>query len=199
MPGTGSATPDPAIWIRETLIGANEEYYFSYILERHYPGTYFAFTDVLHLCTFSLCDGSLVADTTLCRTAHVDTTTLGDWTRKDEVHVFPDIGHYLAQRRVELAFPMRFYQKESLVVTPDGIYFESGDKRSQLLAREALGGVFVSDTDEIRLVGQLSVGAYCFLIIESGHWNLDCDSSHRVLPVSKSLIDAARKQLWGTK
>lgn len=70
IPGTLPATPNAAAWVRETLIGANAEHYFSYIFERHQPGSYYAFTDVFRLCTFSLRDGSLVEDTTLCRTAY---------------------------------------------------------------------------------------------------------------------------------
>lgn len=177
-------TPNPSTWTREVLLGANDEVYVSYILERKNPGSYYEFTEKHYLSTFNVADGSVVEQLLLRETFHRDTTTLGDWVRMDTVRETIDVDQYLADRNVGVAFPDNAGTVE---VSVNGVFLWLGDRREQLVSADDLKKVLADPAGPVRFVEQYTApfSGYRFLSISSGYGG-DQDAATRILPVPEA-------------
>jgi hypothetical protein len=178
-------------------VGASDDYYYSYLLERDYPGSYYTFTDILHLCKFSLRDGSLVSDTILSRTVHADTTTFGKWDRRDEIDQISDLSGYLADQGAKLVFPSRSFWYDNLVITSEGLFLSEGDARLELVGGATLRELL--PPRNFRLVEQYRAGDYYLFLIASGSNCIDSDYSCRIIPVSVAAAEEIARPLRSRK
>lgn len=193
-------TPNPSTWTRELLLGASDEVYVAYVLERKNPGSYYEFTERHYLSTFNVADGSVVEQHLLRETLHRDTTTLGEWARVDTVHETIDAGQYLADRNAGLAFSDNTGTVE---VSTDGVFLRLGDRRERLVPADELKRVLADPPGPVRLVEQYTApfSGYRFLSISSGYGG-DQDAATRILPVPEAeymrVLSKLREQIETT-
>ncbi len=134
---TGCATPSASNWQRESLIGANDKYFYSFIAERANPPSYFEYTETLSLAQYELTTGKLANKTIVRKTRHIDKEANNNWTVEEQQTTSFDLNQFLSNNRVTYAFPAE--TSETRFLLQEGNLYLQGDKgKSVLVAKSAL-------------------------------------------------------------
>lgn len=196
------ATPSPATWRREILLGTSDASYFTYLMERDYPPTYYAYTDSLFLLRYSLATGELEEKRLLRKTRHVDEAADGRWKAVEEAVAPFSTDAYLLRERMEPAFPADGHPAErsrgghDLEVTPRGIFLSDGRKRAVLMDEEALRRRFgESGPDEPVIVERFEERGRLFLVVRSGKACSDMDLWQIVCKIDDASVKKAAESL----
>jgi hypothetical protein len=129
------ATPSAAIWQRESLIGSNDKYFYTFLLERNNPATYFEYTETFSLAQYEIASRKLVNTTVIRKTRHVDEQADGNWVKTEQQTKAFDLNQFLTKANLNYAFPADSGDTQWLMQA-DGIYLQ-GDKGKVILVPKA--------------------------------------------------------------
>ena len=124
------ATPDASTWKRELLIGANDTHFYSYVIERENPSSYFEYTETLLLAKYAITTGQLAEKITIRKTLHLDKEGNNNWTTEEQLTTPFDLNHFLTENHVSYAFPNNIGDAQ-IVVKTEGFFLQ--DEKSQVV------------------------------------------------------------------
>lgn len=98
-------TPSPSKWEREIFIGANETHYYTYLIKRTLPGSYYTYTDSVFLKKNLIQYNRVIEKRVLRVIKHIDETTYGDWKQYEQFSDFFSVDEYLVGEKVYYSIP----------------------------------------------------------------------------------------------
>lgn len=144
-----AVTPSPSKWEREIFIGADRTHYYTYLIKRTLPGSYYTYTDSTYLNKILITGNKIVERYIVRVTRHVDETTMGDWKQTELLDQAFNVEEYLIKEKITYAMPERdllFYYNLSIENNELSIFKAN---RAVLLDSVALGNLIKVDWKEI--------------------------------------------------
>lgn len=197
---TSKATPTKAIWKREIFIGYNNDSYFSYLIERNQPGSYYGFSDYVFLCKYTIKEEEVIVEKILIRkTVHSDTTCEGTWAHIEEIKEPPNVENYLIQNHLFWVFPSDYLDAYKLILHKDGLFVERNKKKELLMDSnnlEKYAKRYKEMVDGNSKVVSYHRGAkYFYFVIQYGSECYDSDFYQSIVVVNSSDVMRAQMRL----
>lgn len=116
------ATPGSSTWKRQVLVGCNYSHFYSYLIERNQPGSYYEYFDTLSLAQYAITTGELVKQTVIRKTHYIDPYAEENWMAEEQQQTPFDLNKYLFENQIEYAFPIAM-SDTNIVFEQDGFFF----------------------------------------------------------------------------
>lgn len=194
------ASPDPALWRRMVLLGANDSHYYAYVIENHYPGSYYSYSSRVAIEKYHIGTNRRVARIELMETDfRLPDSGQGVWARKHKQITGLNLGEYLAKEDVRHVMSRQPRPGMGVAYDNDGLYLAHAKKR--LLLRKLGASKLVPDyrPGDTRLVAVYQAAGYVFIVIEQGLGTLDIDFIQKILPVKAARYRAVISKLYPPK
>jgi hypothetical protein len=188
------ATPNPAIWRRQTLVGENAEYYLRYVTTSENPPTYYSFRRTLQLERIRKIDFRVVERVSLRDATYSQDLSTGRWGERSETLPPFDLSGYLRENAVYLPFADDL--ERTITIDSMGVWEEFQDGRIQLANLQDLLRQIPSLGREPRVVGFERTGfrpdsgtkGYLYLRVWSNTASSDDDWSEDLFLVDMSVF-----------
>jgi hypothetical protein len=161
------ATPSAVIWQRESLIGSNAKYFYTFILERNNPATYFEYTETFSLAQYEIANSKLVNTTVIRKTHYVDKQADGNWVKEEQLTNAFDLNQFLSKANLGYAFPADISETQWLVQA-DGIYLQGDKGKAILVPKAELAAKVAWFNAYSRIAGLYEINNYYYVLLESG-------------------------------
>lgn len=145
------ATPEPATWLRQVLIGENPTRFFRYVTIHDHPGTHYAYSETLRVQAVRKTDLRVAEDSLVRVTDYSQDYETRVWSTHEEPTPPFDLGGYLRRHGVFLAFAESMARRFEIDTTGVLEVFEDG--RVELLSRADLNRQIPDLGEEPRVVG----------------------------------------------
>lgn len=161
------ATPSAATWQRESLIGCNEKYFYTFILERNNPASYFEYTETFSLAQYEIAGGKLTNKTVIRKTRHVDKQADGHWvTEEQQTNAF-DLNQFLSKDNLVYIFPAARSETQWLVQA-EGIYLQGDKGKAILVPKSNLATTVPWFNAYSRIAGLYELNNNYYVLLEQG-------------------------------
>ena len=193
------ATPSKAIWQRVIFIGANENFYCTFFIERDQPGSYYSYVDRVYLCKYVLKDNRLAEKLLLRTIHHDDTTTLSTWRHRDTIPDSSNAEKYLIENQIYFSFPSSDLDEYGVFANGKGIFLKKEGRLARILSGKVIEGLAPGYTMDLegfghtKLINYYEGPQHFFFLVQYGEGNYDSFFSQAVIPVLKATIEKARK------
>jgi len=98
-------TPNPSKWEREIFIGADETHYYTYLIKRTLPGSYYTYTDSVFLKKILIQYNRVIEKRVIRVIKHIDETAYGDWKHYEQFSDIFNVDEYLVGEKVYYSIP----------------------------------------------------------------------------------------------
>lgn len=188
-------TPNPAIWVREILLGYDDAHYYVYRIERNYPANYYSYSESASVLKKEIRTGEVKEEVVLRRTTFQDRSLKGDWVRRDEIRPGESAEEFLVRHRATSAFPAwNLARGSTIVVGAEGIFLQE-ERRRVLLKPMAEVERHLRGSAAARVTSYVEGSHYSFLQVESGIRERKMDFYQAVVPLENVALDRARHTL----
>ncbi len=185
------------------LIGDNNEYFFTYLIERDHPSNYYYYTDYMYLCKYTIINQELKEKMLIASTLYEDTDTNGNWIRKDTTGQTVNVGEYLIRNMISYAFPLGYGDDHRLNIDKEGIFIQEGGVKAFVVNAEELEEVVEMSLWGVRIVAVyvseetlISNPARYYVVVEAGDaCCIDTDFASRIVVITKARLRDARREL----
>lgn len=186
------ATPEPAAWRCEILIGDNEEFFFRYVTDSVHPGSYFTYSSSLRLEKVRKSDARVVKTFLLRNVQYSQHPDSLHWSESSDSLPPFDLTGYLRENRVELAFPSELIHARVFRIDSGGVWEILHDGRVRLATRRELERQIPSLGEHPHVVGIEQTGPDpskdLYLLIVSGDESWDDDWAEDLLRIHGGLL-----------
>lgn len=105
LTATAVTTPTPSKWERVIFIGANKTHYYTYLIKRTLPGSYYTYTDSVFLKKILIEKNQVIERKVIRVIKHIDETTYGNWKHYEQISDVFNVEEYLVEEKVYYSIP----------------------------------------------------------------------------------------------
>jgi hypothetical protein len=188
--GAALATPEKAIWRRQTLIGENSDSFFRYVTISEHPGSYYTYSRSLRIEKVQKKDLHVVESHPLESITYSQDSDTQKWS--SDVDTLPafDLPAFLRANAVTPAFGEELFFHRNFVIDKGGVWEVFEDGRHQVMTRAELERQIPDLGEEPRVVGiedanpGIGEGKNIYLRIcsNSSSWDDDWSEDIVILP-----------------
>lgn len=193
------ATPAKAIWKREIFISYNNTHYYSYLIERNQPGSYYHYTDSGFLCKYLIKNGETEKKILLRRIYHADTTAEGTWMHYEEVKEPLNIEKYLIKNKVFYAFPSDMSDGYKIIINKNGMFLEQNKKKALLMDLKNLEKYMKWVDKNAKVITYYESKTHFYFIVQYGLGCYDSNFYQSIVVINSSDVKNAEKSLQQRK
>ena len=161
------ATPSATTWQRESLIGCNEKYFYTFILERNNPASYFEYTETFSLAQYEIASRKLVNKTVIRKTRHIDKQADGHWVKEEQQTNVFDLNQFLSKDNLVYIFPADMSETQWFVQA-DGIYLQGDKGRVILVPKSDLTTTVPWFNAYSKIAGLYEINNNYYVLLEQG-------------------------------
>ena len=161
------ATPSAVIWQRESLIGSNTKHFYTLILEKNNPASYFEYTETFSLAQYEIASRKLVNTTVIRKTHYIDKQADGNWVKEEQLTSAFDLNQFLSKASIGYAFPADISETQWLVQA-DGIYLQGDKGKAILVPKTDLTTKVAWFNAYSRIAGLYEINNNYYVLLESG-------------------------------
>jgi len=162
------ATPSAATWQRESLIGCNEKYFYTFIMERNNPASYYEYTEIFSLAQYEIANSQLVNKTVIRKTRHADKQADGHWVKEEQQTNAFDLNQFLSKDNLVYIFPADMSETQWLVEA-DGIYLQGDKGKVILVPKSDLATKVPWFNAYSRIAGLYEINNNYYVLLEQGN------------------------------
>jgi hypothetical protein len=151
--GVALATPEKAIWRRQTLIGENSDYFFRYVTISEHPGSYYGYSRTLQIEKIRKKDFQVVESHPLESVTYSQNFDTQKWSSDTDTLPAFDLPAFLRANAVAMAFADDRFFFRAFVIDKEGVWEVFEDGRHQVMRRADLERQIPDLGEEPRVVG----------------------------------------------
>lgn len=191
------ATPDASVWQGMNLLGANDQHYYVITSERTLPGSYYSYRERMTLEKYHTRLNRKVSETILSDIQYtMDDPESGKWHAKSLTSTTFDLAGYIAREKIVPVYRESLNPDLQIDYKPDGLYMV---RKGKSLLLRPLGKSRLVPEDELTVTGVFYVPGHVLLEVSQGEQMIDQDYTQKLLPISLSVFQKARRMLTRRK
>jgi hypothetical protein len=156
-----SATPEAANWRRQTLIGETQTHFFRYVAVSTHPGSYYGYTETLHLEKVRKSDHRIVESFKLRDVSYSQDMNSKVWSEVSEPLDPFDVAGFLQSNKVRLTFSDDLFEDRTFAIDSAGVWEVFEDGRVQMATRKELERQIPDLGEDPRVAGLQRTGPCC--------------------------------------